>query len=244
MRLAFETIHGIAVPAVTVRRMRELCDYAAEQSGLQWVQMTENAGRNLAATAMRMLGSHWMESRILVLSGLQLGEAGICAARHLANRGASVSLCMAHPKQLTASGGLQHKAFRATGSTVIAARNLPGDDFDLVVDSLTGASDEAPASAAIRDLICWANDIGAPVLSMDAPSGINASTGERYGAHIRPSQTMTLGLPKTGLLPDLTGTLSLADIGLPVKVFSHAGLCYTPPFGVDFVVPLRALPTA
>jgi NAD(P)H-hydrate epimerase len=244
MRLAFETIHGIAVPAVSVARMRELCANAGEHSGLQWIQLMENAGRNLAATALRMLGTHWMESRILVLSGTHTGEAGICAARHLANRGASVSLCLAHPKQLSETGSLQQKAFRATGSTIIAARHLPGDDFDLVVDSLMGASDEPPSSAAVRDLIAWANDIGAPVLSLDAPSGINATTGERYAVHIRSHQTMTLGLPKTGLLPELTGSLSLADVGLPLRVFARAGLCYTPPFGVDFVVPLRALPTA
>ncbi len=244
MRLAFETIHGIAVPAVSVARMHELCRVATEETGLQWLQVMENAGRNLASTAMRMLGSHWMESRILVLAGSQHGEAGICAARHLANRGASVSLCLAHPRRLSESAALQHKAFQATGSVTVAARQLPGDDFDLVVDALHGATDEPIPAGAVRDLILWANDIGSPMLSLDAPSGINATTGEHTGTYIRATQTMTLGLPKTGLLPDLTGTLMLADVGLPAKAFERLGISYTPPFGVDFVVALRALPTA
>ncbi|MCW5966158.1 MAG: NAD(P)H-hydrate epimerase [Bryobacterales bacterium] len=244
MRLAFETIHGIAVPAVTVTRMRELCRVATEESGLHWLQLMENAGRNLASTAMRMLGSHWMETRILVLAGNHHGESGICAARHLANRGASVSLCLAHPRRLSETASLQHKAFHATGSLTVAARQLPGDDFDLVIDALQGASEEPVPAGAIRDLILWANDIGSPVLSLDAPSGINASNGDHGGTYIRATQTMTLGLPKTGLLPDLTGSLMLADVGLPAKAFHQLGISYTPPFGVDFVVALRALPTA
>lgn len=244
MRLAFETIHGIAVPAVSVGRMREVCRSAADDSGLQWLQLMENAGRSLASTAMRMLGSHWMETRILVLAGNHTGEGGICAARHLANRGASVSLCLAHPKRLSENGSILHKAYRSTGSTTVAARQLPGDDFDLVIDALMGASDEPIPSAAVRDLILWANDIGSPVLSLDAPSGINATTGGHSGTYIRANQTMTLGLPKTGLLPDLTGGLTLADVGIPAKVFENLGISYTPPFGVDFVVALRSLPTA
>jgi len=244
MRLAFETIHGIAVPAVAVTQMRELCQVATMEFGLQWQQLMENAGRNLASTAMRVLGSHWMESRILVLAGNHTGEGGICAARHLANRGASVSLCLAHPRRLSESAALQYKAFQATGSATIAARHLEGDDFDLVVDALLGATDEPVPVGNVRDLILWANDIGAPVLSLDAPSGVNATSGEHPGAYIRATQTMTLGLPKTGLLPDLTGPLSLADVGLPAKTFQRLGISYTPPFGVDFVVALRALPTA
>ncbi len=244
MRLAFETIHGISVPAVSVALMGEIRRVACQQAGLECPQMVENAGRNLASTAIRMLGSHWMESRVLVLAGSQHGEAGICAARHLANRGAAISLCLSHPRRLSEGSTAQLRAYRATGASTVSARQLPGDDFDLVVDALQGGVEDPVPAGAVRDLIQWANDIGAPMLSLDAPSGINATTGEHPGAFIRATQTMTLGLPKTGLLPDLTGSLMLADVGIPVGVFGQLGICYTPPFGVDFVVALRALPTA
>lgn len=244
MRLAFETIHGIAVPAVSTPRMRAVCHLATSEMGIEWPQFMENAGRNLASVAIRMLGTHWLESRILVLAANSAGEGGMCAGRHLANRGASVSLCLAHPRRLSASAAQQLKAYQATGSPVVAARHLPGDDFDLVIDCLTGATEDPLPAGAVRDLVFWANDIGSPVLSLDAPSGINATTGTHAGAYIRATQTMTLGLPKTGLLPELTGSLSLADVGLPRRAFERMGISYTPPFGVDFVVALRALPTA
>lgn len=244
MRLAFETIHGIAVPAVSVSLMEEVCRLASGNGRMQLTQLEENAGRNLAITAMRMLGAHWMESRILVLTGGGVAESSICAARHLANRGASVSLCLAYPRRLPASVRRQLNAYQETGASTVAAGQLVGDDFDLVIDALGGATESSSPSGAIRDLIHWANDIGAPVLSLDAPSGINATTGHHTDTYIRASQTLTLGLPKTGLLPDLTGGLILSDIGIPMGAFSKLGINYTPPFGVDFTVALRALPTA
>ncbi len=244
MRLAFETIHGIAVPAVSVTRMEEVRRLASGNGGMQEAQLAENAGRNLAVTSMRMLGSHWMESRILVLAGPGVCESSICAARHLANRGASVSLCLASPRKLSASAKRQWNAFQETGANTVVASQLEGDDFDLVIDALGGATESVAPTSAVRDLIQWANDIGAPVLSLDAPCGINATTGGHGGTYIRASQTLTLGLPKTGLLPELTGGLILSDIGIPLGAFAKLGINYTPPFGVDFTVGLRALPTA
>ena len=62
-------------------------------------------------------------------------------------------------------------------------------------------------------------------ISLDIPSGINATTGKKYKYHISPDLTLTLALPKTGLLPDLTGELYLGDIGITTstikKVIPH-----------------------
>jgi hypothetical protein len=49
---------------------------------------------------------------------------------------------------------------------------------------------------------------------------------------------MTLALPKTSLLPETTGDLFLADIGIPEGTYRRMGLAYTAPFGSRFWVPL------
>lgn len=51
---------------------------------------------------------------------------------------------------------------------------------------------------------------------------------------------MTLGLPKTGLLPEKTGELILADIGIPEGAYrcQRLNLYYTPPFGDRYLIPL------
>ena len=139
---------------------------------------------------------------------------------------------------------MQYRIFRATGSASVSCRKMRDDDFDLIIDALIGCNLDAAPRGAIRDTIAWANDTDSPILSLDVPSGIEATYGTHPGEYIRARQTMTLGLPKTGLLPELTGTLLLADVGIPVGVFERLEISYTPPFGVDFVVPLRTLPTA
>ena len=87
-------------------------------------------------------------------------------------------------------------------------------------------------------LIGWANANGAPILSCDVPTGVDATTGFAPGDYIRPAATLALGVPKTGLLREKVGKLYLADIGLVAGTFAKVGIEYQSPFGDKFTVPL------
>jgi hypothetical protein len=50
---------------------------------------------------------------------------------------------------------------------------------------------------------------------------------------------MTLALPKSGLLPQNTGQLFLADIGIPVAAFRRLAPSYVSPYGKRFWVGLK-----
>jgi NAD(P)H-hydrate epimerase len=78
------------------------------------------------------------------------------------------------------------------------------------------------------------------VIALDVPSGINSTTGEAAGAHVRASVTLALALPKTGLDAAPAGNLWLADIGIPGQVYRRLGI-HVPSglFGNRFRVPLR-----
>jgi NAD(P)H-hydrate epimerase len=88
------------------------------------------------------------------------------------------------------------------------------------------------------ELIQWANETNASIVALDLPSGVNATTGEAPGDVIKARWTMTLALPKTGLLPKNTGELFLADIGIPSGTYRRLGLSYASPFGDRFRAPL------
>jgi NAD(P)H-hydrate epimerase len=66
------------------------------------------------------------------------------------------------------------------------------------------------------------------VLALDAPSGIDTTTGTVYDPAIRAAATMTLALPKEGLRADgvtrHVGELYLADIGVPPSLYAGAAL--------------------
>ena len=89
---------------------------------------------------------------------------------------------------------------------------------DVVVDALfgTGFSGEPRPEAAGR--IARIDGSGAPVVSVDVPSGVDASTGEVAGAAVRAAVTVTFHGPKAGLAvaPGLfhAGEVVVADIGL------------------------------
>jgi NAD(P)H-hydrate epimerase len=76
------------------------------------------------------------------------------------------------------------------------------------------------------------NELTGPIVSLDIPSGIDATTGEPLGVAVTPDRTVTLALPKMGLDAS-TGALYLADIGIPRTVYDRLGIEYEPPFGDD-----------
>jgi NAD(P)H-hydrate epimerase len=79
-----------------------------------------------------------------------------------------------------------------------------------------------------RRLIGWANRQDAPVLALDAPSGLDTSSGTIYDPAIRATATMTLALPKVGLLAETAvshvGELYLADISVPPALYASPSL--------------------
>jgi hydroxyethylthiazole kinase-like uncharacterized protein yjeF len=70
----------------------------------------------------------------------------------------------------------------------------------LIVDGLFGIGLNRPLDPAWVEFINRVNAAKLPVLSVDVPSGLNADTGETFGAAIHASLTLTVGAPKLGLL--------------------------------------------
>ena len=243
MGLKFFTDMGLEVPAVTTEQMIEVDRVAVEKTGPNLFQMMENAGRNLALQAIATLNEQWHQARIIVLAGSGgNGGGGICAARHLANRGANVKLCLSSSERLKDVPAWQRQIFQATAGEEISIAELMRTDepIDLILDALIGYSLRAAPRGNARALIEWANAADAPILSLDTPSGVDSTSGDTPGDFIQAQGTMTLALPKTGLLPEKTGELILADIGIPAGAYAwwSLQLDYIPPFGDRYRIPL------
>ena len=187
------------------------------------------------------LGDGWREAKILVLAGTGgNGGGGICAARHLVNHGANVRLFISNPEKLGEVPAFQSKIYQNAGGIEISYHQLKDEMPDLIIDALIGYSLQSAPAGMAQTLINWANGQKSPILSLDVPSGIDSTTGETPGDFIRTDWTMTLGLPKTGLLPNLTGELYLADIGIPSETYRILEIPYHTPFDRRFYVPIWA----
>lgn len=81
------------VPAISTNQMRKVDRLMIAEYGITLIQMMENAGRNLAELAFRLL-DHRLAGRLVVVlaGGGNNGDGGMAAARHLCNRGVRVHL--------------------------------------------------------------------------------------------------------------------------------------------------------
>ena len=219
----FLTTEGTVVPAITADQMREVDRIAIEETGPNLYQMMENAGRSLAGRAIEMLGGDLSSGPVVVLSGTGgNGGGGICAARHLANRGVDITLVIGNESRLGGVPADQLSTYGATQCRAIGVDQLEEVQGSLVVDAIIGYSLTGPPRGAHLAMIEWANSPGAPVLALDVPSGVDSTTGVSPGAYITATETMTLALPKTGLGVDAVGSLWLADIGITRQTYRLA----------------------
>jgi hypothetical protein len=69
-------------------------------------------------------------------------------------------------------------------------------------------------------------------------SGLDAATGLAPGRCTHADITLTLHMPKPGLLASQAGDLLLADLGIPASVTKRAG-AVAPSYGLGFVTELR-----
>ena len=101
-------------------------------------------------------------------------------------------------------------------------------EADLIIDAVIGYSLKGTPRGTSAQMIRWANEHGAPILSLDAPSGVDTTTGEVREPAIRATATMTLALPKEGLrapgIEERVGELYLADISVPPGLYAGPGL--------------------
>ena len=234
------------IPYLTTDQMREVDRAMMEDYGILLLQMMENAGRNLAQLSRkRFLDGDPRSRRVLVLAGSGgNGGGGLVCARRLHNWGASVRVLLATPpERLGDVPRHQLTALERMGVSAVTANedtNLP--PADLIVDALIGYSLRGAPEGMTAHLILAANGHGAPILALDVPSGVDASTGTVYGPAIRATATLTLALPKEGLRSasarEHVGELYLGDIGVPPELYGRPplGIKVGPIFATDDIV--------
>ncbi|MGD8405813.1 MAG: NAD(P)H-hydrate epimerase [Anaerolineales bacterium] len=209
--------------------------------GIELIQMMENAGRNLADLTSRMLGGSLTGRSVCVLCGRgNNGGGGMVAARNLHNRGADVHVIRL-AGELKNLPGKQWQILDNMGF-----RNEPYFDLaqaDIIVDALIGyglSGDPRPEVAVWIEKI---NAAGRPVLALDAPSGLDTSTGRPGSPTVRADATMALALPKVGLVSEsgrsYVGDKYLADISVPPELYSKIGLKVSSIFEHKSIVKIR-----
>src|SRR5207245_4387333 len=155
------------------------------------------------------------------------GGDGMVAARQLANWGANVEVIDGTTKDRMKSVPLEQLHILEKMRIPILSTDYALRDYDLLIDALMGYGLEGNPRDMVAVMIKDANASGRPILALDVPSGMNATTGEAYDPCIKAAATITLALPKTGFLAPIArpylGDLYLADISIPRTVYASLG---------------------
>ena len=198
----------------------EHADRLAIAGGTPGFALMLRAGQAVAEAAMDLAE----QGPILVVAGRgNNGGDGFVAATELVARGRSVSIVL-----LCERDTLQ-------GDAALAARGWKGPVLPcdvraigapaLIIDALFGAGLNRPVKGDPHDIIEAINASGAPVLSVDLPSGINGTTGAVMGVAVRATETVTFFRRKPGhlLLPGRVhcGRVRLVDIGIEAGVLDE-----------------------
>ncbi len=235
-----------SIPNLTTAQMREVDQLMMTTYGITLPQMMENAGRSLAHLAReRFLDGDPVGKSVTVLAGSGGNGGGVMvAARRLHTWGAHVQVILTRPPEvLQGVAAKQAAILQQLKLALIQADALPERmSADLILDGVIGYSLSGAPHGAAAALIRWANAQTAPILALDVPSGVDASTGEVRHPAIRAEATLTLALPKQGLrAPDAqshVGALYLADISVPPDLYAYLGLNVGPIFAHEEILRL------
>ncbi len=219
--------------------MRIVDDLMINTYGIELIQMMENAGANLANFAINLMKNEFKNPKpvnVVVVCGLgNNGGGGMVAARHLSNRGLDVTVVLTGTQgKLKAIPLKQWNILKKLPVGMIIANSSDTlgifNDTDLIIDAIIGYGMHGELKGipahVIHEIL---NSQNKKVVSLDAPSGINTTTGDFVenfcvGAYA----TMTLALPKIGLVQKnakkCVGKLYVADISVPPELYENIGI--------------------
>ena len=220
---------------VSSEGMRSIDKTCIEELGIPGLRLMENAGVGTVRVMERELGS-LADRKVTVVCGKgNNGGDGFVIARELLAHRAQVKVYLAghaidvagdaktNLDRLGAGGVIELSDGRSVGELVEAMTKS-----DVVVDAVFGTGFEGIPRGLSGTVIGQMNVCGRPVLAVDVPSGLNATTGVADGECVRATWTCTMGLPKRGfyLFPgrDCVGRLHVVDIGIPAKAIDAVGI--------------------
>jgi NAD(P)H-hydrate epimerase len=211
---------------VTADQMRRIDRITIDERGIPGSVLMDRAGKAIAREALE----RFQPESVAVITGKgnNAGD-GFVAARELLAHGLPVTLFMLRPPE------------ELDGDALDAFQKLPSDaqkvvapgpgalreqlyQFDLAIDAIFGTGLKGPVKAPYDSIIEAINATQVNVLAVDIPSGLPADLtpamrrGE-FGPCVRATVTVTIGLPKLGMIVDpgvrATGAVVVQDIGFP-----------------------------
>ncbi len=226
----------------SAREAQDLEHWAIHELGIPADSLMEAAGLQVALA----MGREWgglRGSRVSVFFGKgNNGGDGLVAARHLAEQGCEVRLWALAPReamspqaarqlQICEKIGLKPALLADGGALKAAQRDILSCRF--LVDALLGTGCRGGLQGFPAEWAAFLASSGLPTVSVDLPSGLDASAEGFSGTCVQASLTVTFGGMKLALArfpgAQRAGKVVVADIGIPASAWpGNQGACFWP----------------
>ena len=208
-------------PLFDAQGMRAIDSWAIDEQRVHALDLMEQAGLGVARNLEELVP----DGAVAVVCGKgNNGGDGLVAARVLRESGRQVTvLCTGGPSDLSADSRANLERLPGPAPVFSDADGQLDlgvlERTEAIVDALLGTGFQGAPRGGVVKAIEAINQAPAPVLSVDVPSGVDASTGTIAGAAVRADATVTFHAAKLGLWVNPgkshTGALRVIDIGIP-----------------------------
>jgi NAD(P)H-hydrate epimerase len=218
---------------VSSLQMREL-DKLTVKSGVPGEVLMERAGTGAGEYILDFISclhpAHVKRFIVLAGKGNNGGDAYVVARFLSQNSRIPVkALSICHMDELAGDAKLNAEKLPGNVSCEFR-RDLKTRDFqpgDMIIDGLLGTGISGMLRAPYGNWIEMVNSRNLPVVSLDIPSGLNGDDGSVAGFALKADLTITIGLPKKGMIsgngPSLCGRIRCVDIGVPSDLIEKIG---------------------
>jgi hydroxyethylthiazole kinase-like uncharacterized protein yjeF len=207
-----------ALPTLSSEQVKRVDALAQERYGISVDWLMEAAGWQVARLCDR-------PTAVVCGVGNNAGD-GLAAARHLHRWGRLAAVSCVDPSRLRGPAARELEVLAKVGIEVSTELRLEG--APMVLDALFGTGLTRPPAGTFAHWIEAINSSRSKVVAVDLPSGLDADSGVAYAPTVRAQTTVTLGLPKPGLLrgdgPRMAGEVWVADIGVPFEAYAAIGV--------------------
>ncbi|MBL7977176.1 MAG: NAD(P)H-hydrate dehydratase [Bacteroidetes Order II. Incertae sedis bacterium] len=222
------------IPLLSSAAMQRADEATIQQFGIPGFTLMESAGR---ATA-QCIKQQFQPRQVNILCGKgNNGGDGLVIARNLVAQGIRTRVVfVGTPEEATPDvrqnllllAEIQQKDPTAplhfwyySGPEVLYSLPRP----DVWVDALLGTGLHSDVREPHASIIQWLNQQSEPIVSVDVPSGLDATTGYALGVAVKARHTYVIAAYKTGLWlgegGNFTGGLDLLEIGIPAHLIQE-----------------------
>lgn len=218
---------------LTAEAMREVDRAAIEDLGIPSLVLMENAAIGVVEALGKAFGEEAESVAIFCGPGNNGGD-GLAVARHLSVRGWEVRVFLVTGgRQLSADAevqlGICRKAelpiLEVAGEERLGPALEAAAECDVVVDALFGTGLTRPLEGLFAQVVDAINELPAPCVAVDLPSGLSASEAQPIGPHVEADLTVTFAAPKVAhVFPpaaDAVGEMVVTDLGIPPRLVNE-----------------------